>query len=57
MSGHAVLRKVNSRVLSGIVAPKVTYEEAADLDGFISTGIFTCHVYTISTEMHVTAHK
>lgn len=57
MSGHAVLRKVNSRVLSGIVALKVTYEEAADLDGFISTGIFTCHVYTISTEMHVTAHK
>ncbi|XP_045056909.2 tectonic-2 isoform X2 [Desmodus rotundus] len=33
----AVNAKIKSGAVGGIVAPKVTYEEAADLDGFIST--------------------
>lgn len=47
------MRKGDSRVLLGIVTPKVTHEEAADLDRFISTGIRRRHADAASTEIRM----
>ena len=45
-------------VFSGIVTPKVIYEEATDLDRFITnTGILMLDFYTISMGIYIISHK
>lgn len=45
-------------VFSGIVTPKVIYEEATDLDRFITnTGILMLCFYTISMEIYIISHN
>ena len=44
-------------VFSGIFTPKVIYEEATDLDRFITnTGILILYFYTISMEIYIISH-
>lgn len=45
-------------VFSGIVTPKVIYEEATDLDRFITnTGILMLYFDTISMGIYIISHK
>ena len=46
--------EVHLCIFSGIVTPKVIYEEATDLDRFITnTGILMLHFYIISMGIYV----